>query len=91
MDGKNLEMPSMSRRTQKKSHIITATSLDDLPALIPSLLLDNIFHVSKGYWAKKRVEGYGPKFIKTGSRVLYPKDEVISWIESNLHNSTSEN
>jgi len=80
----------MSSQLKNSPHLIPVTYLQELPALIPSLSLDNLFHVSKGYWAKKRVEGYGPKYIKVGSKVLYPKDQVIAWVNEKLITSTSE-
>jgi len=79
----------MSRQINNNSDSISITSLEGLPALISSSLLDRVFSVANGFWAKKRVEGYGPKFIKTGSRVLYPKEEVITWINKNTVSSTS--
>lgn len=30
--------------------------------------------------AKLRVEGGGPRFIKVGSKVLYPADELERWL-----------
>jgi hypothetical protein len=37
-----------------------------------------------------RVAGLGPKFIKSGRRVLYDPDDIAAWREANRFQSTSE-
>ena len=41
--------------------------------------------------AKMRTTGDGPRFLKFGSRVFYPAEEVDAWIASHpLRRSTSQ-
>jgi predicted DNA-binding transcriptional regulator AlpA len=41
--------------------------------------------------AKMRITGDGPRFLKLGSRVFYPSDELDAWIASHpLRRSTSQ-
>jgi hypothetical protein len=37
-----------------------------------------------------RSTGNGPPFTKIGGAVLYPKDKLVAWEESNTVHSTSE-
>lgn len=39
------------------------------------------------YW---RTMGLGPKFVKVGRSVLYPKEELVSYFREHLYQSTSE-
>lgn len=39
--------------------------------------------------ANWRIKGYGPKFIKNGSRVLYPVNEVEKWEEQQTVGNTA--
>ena len=40
--------------------------------------------------ARMRVEGRGPKFVKLGRCVRYRQDDLLTWITTNTHQSTSE-
>lgn len=40
--------------------------------------------------ANWRVRGYGPRYIKVSSRILYPEREIKAFFERNLRSSTSE-
>lgn len=39
---------------------------------------------------KWRVSGFGPKYLKVGSRVYYFEDHLTEWEESRLRKSTSD-
>ena len=39
------------------------------------------------YW---RHNGLGPKYVKAGRIVLYPKEEIITYLRDHLYQSTSE-
>ena len=41
-------------------------------------------------WAKRRMAGTGPAFIKIGRSVRYRWGDVITWLEDQLRSSTSE-
>lgn len=40
--------------------------------------------------ANWRSQGSGPPFVKIGGAILYPREKLFSWEESNTVNSTSE-
>ena len=47
--------------------------------------------VSKGYLAKLRVEGGGPRFVRLAARViLYRPIDLLAYAESRLRSSTSD-
>jgi hypothetical protein len=46
--------------------------------------------VSKSYLDKLRVYGGGPKFLRFGRKILYPKTELDLWAAERLFGSTSE-
>ncbi len=37
-----------------------------------------------------RSQGFGPKFIKVGRKVLYDPDDIEAWRNANRYSSTSE-
>ncbi|MFN6935194.1 MAG: helix-turn-helix transcriptional regulator [Tsuneonella sp.] len=45
---------------------------------------------SAGTLENWRVVGFGPKFIKSGRRVLYDPDDIEAWKAANRFQSTSE-
>jgi predicted DNA-binding transcriptional regulator AlpA len=49
------------------------------------------FGLSTSWLAKLRLTGNGPVYRKVGKRVLYRRDEFVSWIETHTQKSTSEN
>lgn len=38
---------------------------------------------------KWRYTGAGPRYVKTGRRVLYPRAEIDKWLRQNTHTSTA--
>ncbi|TPF79440.1 MULTISPECIES: AlpA family transcriptional regulator [unclassified Bifidobacterium] len=40
-----------------------------------------------GYW---RSMGIGPKFVKVGRSVLYPKETILEYFRTHVYQSTSE-
>ena len=57
--------------------------------ITPKKVAEDLF-TSKSTLSKWRLKGIGPKFVKIGPRaVAYPKDEIESWLRSNLKTSTS--
>lgn len=49
------------------------------------------YGLSTSWLAKLRLTGNGCAYRKVGKRVLYRRDEFVSWIESHSQRSTSEN
>lgn len=63
-----------------------------VPTLVPPIeaakLLGDLSVTTLAAW---RVSGEGPKFVKLGSRVMYPLDELHAWLAARpRHRSTSE-
>ena len=46
--------------------------------------------ISKSTLAKWRVAGFGPRYVKCGSRVLYDVQDLDSWLKSRRRNNTSQ-
>ena len=50
-----------------------------------------LLRVTKGYLAKLRVEGGGPRYVKLAKRVvLYRKVDLVDFADSRLRRSTSD-
>jgi len=43
-----------------------------------------------GGFAKRRVTGNGPEFLKVGSRVLYARSALDAWLTARAYRNTSE-
>ena len=56
----------------------------DTPSAAP------LMGVTTGTAENWRVAGLGPKFIKSGRRVLYDPDDIAAWRQANRFQSTSE-
>lgn len=56
----------------------------DTPAAAP------LIGVTVGTAENWRVAGFGPKFIKSGRRVLYDPDDIAAWRSENRFQSTTE-
>ncbi|RWO81096.1 MAG: DNA-binding protein [Mesorhizobium sp.] len=50
----------------------------------------DILTISTKTMANWRVRGFGPKFVKLGSRVAYPVPEFVKFIDSRTCASTSQ-
>ncbi len=46
--------------------------------------------VSESTLNKWRVSGFGPAFVKMGSRVYYREQDIAAFIDQNVRTSTSE-
>ena len=49
-----------------------------------------LLKVSRQTLAVWRLRGFGCRYIKLGSRVLYAPSDVAAWLESNTRASTSD-
>ncbi len=49
----------------------------------------NFLRLSPRTLQRHRVAGTGPDFIRLGGRVLYTRNDLLSWVERNRHQSTS--
>ena len=69
-------------------------SHDDQPAKVETLLTTEqaawLLGISRKTLERMRVEGRGPKFVKIGRCVRYRQHDLLTWISTNTHQSTSE-
>lgn len=65
----------------------TYTDLSDL--LFPEDLEASRI-ASRSTQAKWRLSGFGPAYLKLGSRVAYRRADVEAWLESRRRSSTSQ-
>ena len=61
-----------------------------LPNLMTQKALAEYIGKSQAWCERARWAGEPPKFIKLGRNVRYRAEDVLAWIESNVHSSTSE-
>ena len=66
----------------------TATELERL--LTPREAAD-FLRVSESWLAKARMRGDGPPFVKIGRSIRYRQSDLVRWMRSRTHLSTSEN
>jgi predicted DNA-binding transcriptional regulator AlpA len=50
----------------------------------------NFLRVSESWLAKARIRGDGPPFLKIGRSIRYRQGDLIRWMRSRTHLSTSE-
>lgn len=46
--------------------------------------------VSRSWLNKRRVDGFGPPYLKLGRRVLYDLDDLNRWVSRNRRQNTSQ-
>jgi predicted DNA-binding transcriptional regulator AlpA len=61
-----------------------------LPELGTPAEVAKYLHTTVDSLAQKRYLGNGPKFIKTGRRVLYRWSDVLAWLEKNTIQRTGD-
>ncbi|KZM70968.1 helix-turn-helix domain-containing protein [Nocardia terpenica] len=77
--------PSAEKRL---STMIEQTSLMD-KLWTPDELAD-YFHTTTKVLANERSSGTGPRFVKRGTKVLYPESAIAEYLNSNTLGSTEE-
>ncbi len=50
----------------------------------------NFLRVSDSWLAKARMQGNGPPFVKIGRSIRYRESDLLRWMRSRTHLSTSE-
>ena len=50
----------------------------------------NFLRVSQSWLAKARMRGDGPPFVKIGRSIRYRESDLLQWMKSRTHLSTSE-
>jgi hypothetical protein len=63
-------------------------SLDD-GKMLTDLDLEHETNVGRAFWAKRRMTGDGPPFVKIGRHVRYPRDSWEAWKRAQTFGSTS--
>ena len=67
----------------------TQLDLQDECLLTPKEAAD-FLRVSDSWLAKARVSGDGPPFVKIGRSIRYRDGDLLRWVKSRTHLSTSE-
>jgi hypothetical protein len=83
----------MTMRTSKlldSAAMPTATSAADLDQLLDDTVLSTWTGRTRGWFAKARMSGNGPPFIKIGRKVLYRRRAVLEWLAECERRPTSE-
>ena len=63
-------------------------ALDD--ELLPASLTAKTLGVSESWLAKARLRGDGPRYVKIGRSVRYPRTYIREYLRARTTNSTSE-
>ncbi len=63
--------------------------LNDGESLLTPKEVANFLRVSESWLAKSRVHGDGPPFVKPGRSVRYRQADLLRWVSSRTHLSTS--
>ena len=79
-------MQNISENTLESLSIAT-----QLPNLMTQRDLAAYLAKSTAWCERARWAGQGPKFIKLGRNVRYRAEDVLDWINDNVHTSTSDN
>ncbi|MEV8239452.1 helix-turn-helix domain-containing protein [Microbacterium testaceum] len=61
---------------------MSITLPEDFPELSTRRQLKEVTQISEQTFARWATEGKGPKFIKLGGSVRYPRSEVLAWLQS---------
>lgn len=61
-----------------------------MPPRMPSITAARYLGVSGSTLAKWRMSGRGPKFVKAGSRVIYDRVDLDTWLESRKRQHTAQ-
>lgn len=56
----------------------------ELPPLVTPQTLSECTGIPIGTWAAWRSQGIGPSYVKANRRVLYPRSEIVKWLERGL-------
>lgn len=63
---------------------------DALPPMATPKALSAVSGIPEGTLAYWRSVGIGPKFVKAGRAVLYPRDAVVAFMRKHLYRSAAE-
>ncbi|WP_371923460.1 helix-turn-helix transcriptional regulator [Pseudomonas sp. OIL-1] len=60
-----------------------------MPRLMTQKDLAAYLYKSEAWCERARWAGEGPSFVKLGRNVRYRAEDVLAWIDSNVHSSTT--
>lgn len=64
--------------------------VSQLPPLVTPKMFEEKFDVPVNTQNDWRSKGRGPKFLKVGRTVYYPREDVLAWLKSRVFSSTAE-
>jgi predicted DNA-binding transcriptional regulator AlpA len=70
--------------------IESADELNCRERLLTPREVANFLRVSQSWLAKARMRGDGPPFVKPGRSIRYRQGDLVRWMRSRTHLSTSE-
>jgi excisionase family DNA binding protein len=70
--------------------IESADELNCLERLLTPSEAADFLRVSESWLAKARMRGDGPPFVKIGRSIRYRESDLVQWMKSRTHLSTSE-
>jgi predicted DNA-binding transcriptional regulator AlpA len=73
---------------------VIGRGLDVEPSLVQAQMREGkitvLLRVSQSWLAKARMRGDGPPFVKIGRSIRYRESDLLQWMKSRTHLSTSE-
>lgn len=84
-------MPSSTSARPALATPPAATRAVDLDQLLEPEAVAALIGRPRGWLAKARMAGTGPRFVKIGRKVAYRRTAVLDWFAENERRSTSEN
>ena len=75
----------------KRADAVVAKSKGDADDLLPTQAVAKWLDVSDEFLEVGRCKGYGPPFIRMGTRrIRYRRADVVQWLKSRTYQSTSQ-
>jgi hypothetical protein len=89
----------MNEQINRRQYLLLDRRADDLIEKLEGLEMDAfdttqlglLIHVSDSFLKKGRCQGYGPPFVRLGTRCIrYYKEDLITWLKKRSHICTKE-
>jgi len=67
-----------------------STNLQEFGEYLRTADMEPYTGIASSTWAKRRMTGNSPAFIKCGKLILYRRRDVDDWLQKNLRTSTCD-
>jgi predicted DNA-binding transcriptional regulator AlpA len=88
-DGAGLSAPKVKQAEPLES-LKSAREPNDGERLLTPREVADFLRVSDSWLAKARMRGDGPPFVKPGRSIRYRRGDLLRWVRSRTHQSTSD-